>query len=171
MRCWTATAWSGAPAKGGATRRKARPCRRPPPPTRSGAPTARVSSSSATASTVTPDRHRLGLALPAAVRGPCIHQGKGRLRGLPAALPRARPARGHPLRQRPALRQPQRPLQPLQALRVVAPARHRHRAHPAGPPPAERAPRAHAPDPQARDHPPGRRQHPAAAGPLRRFRP
>ncbi len=45
MRCWTATAWSGAPVNGAATRRPARPCRRPPPPTRSGAPTSRANSS------------------------------------------------------------------------------------------------------------------------------
>ena len=38
----------------GATRPAARPCLRPPSPTRCGAPTSRASSSSATASTVTP---------------------------------------------------------------------------------------------------------------------
>ena len=38
-------------------------------------------------------------------------------------------------------------------------------------PAAERAPRAHAPDPQAGDHPPSRWQHPAAADSLRRIHP
>ena len=51
-------------------------------------------------------------------RGPRHHR-------LRAALPGARPAAGHPLRQRRPLRQPECPVQPLQALRLVAPARHR----------------------------------------------
>jgi putative transposase len=58
--------------------------------------------------------------------------------------------------------QPEFPLQPLQALGLVAAARHRHRAHQAGPPAAERAPRAHASDLEARDHQAGRQQLPAA---------
>ena len=58
-------------------------------------------------------------------------------RGLPG---------GHSLRQRRALRQPQRAVQPLQAIRLVAAPGHRHRAHQARPPAAERPPRAHAPD-------------------------
>jgi hypothetical protein len=45
-------------------------------------------------------------------------------RGLP---------QGHPLRQRRALCQPQRLVQPVKALSLVAPARHRHRAHQARP--------------------------------------
>ncbi len=60
-------------------------------------------------------------------------------RGLPA---------GDPLRQRRALRQPQRAVQPVEALRLVAPARHRDRAHQARPSAAERPPRAHASDPE-----------------------
>ena len=54
---------------------------------------------------------------------------------------------------------------------LVAPARHRHRAHQAGAPAAERPPRAPAPHPQAGGDPPARRQQPAAAGPLRCLRP
>ena len=49
-----ATAWSRGPASGTATGPVARPCRGPRPPTRCGAPISRASSSSATASTVTP---------------------------------------------------------------------------------------------------------------------
>ena len=93
------------------------------------------------------DRHRPGLALPAAVRSAGIDPRRPCLHGLRAAVPRARPARRHPLRQRRALRQPQRPLQSLQALGLVAPARHRDRAHQARPSAAERPPRAHAPAP------------------------
>jgi hypothetical protein len=49
------------------------------------------------------------------------------------AFERTRPAAGHPLRQRRALCQPQRLVQPVKALSLVAPARHRHRAHQARP--------------------------------------
>jgi transposase InsO family protein len=49
------------------------------------------------------------------------------------AFERTRPAAGHPLRQRRALCQPQRLVQPAKALSLVAPARHRHRAHEARP--------------------------------------
>ncbi len=87
-----------------------------------------------------PHRHRLGLALPAAVRSLGIDQGSWRLRGFPAGVRRARPAGRHPLRQRSAIRQPQRSVQPLQAGGLVAAAEHRHRAHPARPATAERAP-------------------------------
>ena len=45
-----------------------------------------------------------------------------------AALPGARAAGGHPIRQRRALRQPECLVQPLQTLRLVAQTRHRHRA-------------------------------------------
>ena len=117
------------------------------------------------------DRHRPRLALPAAVRGPRIDPRGPRHHRLRAAVPRARPAAGHPLRQRRALRQPQRPVQPLQALGLVAPARHRHRAHQARPPAAERPPRAHAPHPQEGSHPAAGHEQPAAAGALRRLRP
>ena len=62
------------------------------------------------------DRHRSCLALPAAVRSPRIQ----RARTLPLTaferlFRRARPAQRHPLRQRRPLRQPQRPVQSLQA--------------------------------------------------------
>jgi hypothetical protein len=53
-------------------------------------------------------------------------------------------AEGHPLRQRRSFRQSQCLVQPLQAIGLVAPPRHRHRAHQARPPAAERPPRAHA---------------------------
>ncbi len=46
----------------------------------------------------------------APLRSPRLNQGDRCLRGLPAALRRTRPARGHPIRQRPAFREPQRPL-------------------------------------------------------------
>ena len=77
-----------------------------------------------------------------------------RIDGLPAAVRRMRPAVGHPIRQRCSLRQSQCLVQSLQALRLVAQARHRHRTHQTRPSPAERPPRAHAPHPQDRDHPP-----------------
>jgi transposase len=51
--CSTATAWSDAPANG-ATGPRARPCRKPAPPTICGAPTSRASSGSAMAAIVTP---------------------------------------------------------------------------------------------------------------------
>lgn len=72
--------------------------------------------------------------------GPGIHQGSPGHRRLPAAVPRARPAGRHQERQRAPLRQSKRPLQSLPPLGVVAPARHRHRAHQARPPAAERPP-------------------------------
>src|SRR5205085_718263 len=53
---------------------------------------------------------------------------------------RAWPAQRHPLRQRRSLRQPQRALQPLEARRLVAEARHRHREDQARPSAAERPP-------------------------------
>ena len=81
-----------------------------------------------------------------------------RLHGLRAAVPRARPAACHPLRQRRALRQPQCLVQPLQALGLVAPPRHRDRTHQARPSAAERPPRAHAPHPQEGGNPPARHQ-------------
>src|SRR6266540_2472856 len=71
------------------------------------------------------DRYRPCLAFPAPVRSPRIHPRGPRIYGLPAAVCRARPAIGHPLRQRRALRQPQCLVQPLQTLGLVAPPRHR----------------------------------------------
>lgn len=47
---------------------------------------------------------------------------------------------GQPLRQWTAFRLAQRPLQPVEALRLLAPPRHRHRAHQAGPSATERPP-------------------------------
>src|SRR5829696_995426 len=115
------------------------------------------------------NRYRPRLALLAPVRGPRVDpRGLGHHR-LRAALPGARPARGHSLRQRRAVCQPQRPVQPLQALRLVAPARHRNRAHQAWPAAAERPPRAHASHAEAGSDPPARLEQPAAAGPLRRL--
>jgi transposase InsO family protein len=61
------------------------------------------------------------------------------------------------------------PLQPLQAVRLVAAARHRHRTHQTRPAAAERPPRAHASDPQAGNHPTAGPEQPAAADPLRRL--
>jgi putative transposase len=58
-------------------------------------------------------------------------------------------------------------LQPLQAVGLVAQARHRDRAHQARPPAAERPARAHASHPEARDHQAGRQELPAAAGEVR----
>ena len=76
----------------------------------------------------------------------------------------------HPLRQRRSLRQSQCPVQPLQALGLVAPPRHRHRTHQARPSAAERPPRAHASHPQEGGDPPARHEQPAAAGTLRCLR-
>ena len=59
---------------------------------------------------------------------------------LPAPVRRTRPARRHPVRQRRPLRQPQCAVQPLEALRLVAAPRHRHRAYQARQPAAERPP-------------------------------
>ena len=59
---------------------------------------------------------------------------------LRTAVSRARPAIGHSLRQRRALCQSQCPLQSLKAFGLVAPARHRHRAHQARSSAAERPP-------------------------------
>ena len=78
-----------------------------------------------------------------------LHRVRARLQGV-------RPARGHPHRQRRSLRQPQCPLRPQQALGLVAAAGHRHRAHQARLPAAERPPRAHASDPEAGGHQAGR---------------
>ena len=84
-----------------------------------------------------------------------------RERGLPLAI---RSDNGVPFASPNAL------VQPLQALGLVAPARHRHRAHQARPSAAERPPRAHAPHPQEGDNPAAGLEQPAAAGPLRRLR-
>ena len=89
---------------------------------------------------LSPYRHRPRLAISAALRGARIHARRPRHHRLRTALSRARLARRHPLRQRRALRQSQRPVQPLQALRLVAAPGHRHRAHQARPSPAERPP-------------------------------
>ena len=59
---------------------------------------------------------------------------------LRAAVCRARPACRHPLRQRRSLRQPECLVQSLQALRLVAQARHRDRTHQARASAAERPP-------------------------------
>ena len=80
--------------------------------------------------------------------------------GLPAAI---RTDNGVPFAS------PQCPLQPLAAVGVVAAPRHRHRAHQAGQPAAERPSRAHAPNLEAGDHQAGRPQLPPAAGQVRRL--
>ena len=96
-------------AAGHATAPPARPCHRGPHPTSSGAPTSRASSSSATAATAIPltvtDHASRYLLLCEALESTREDTAHHRLR---AAVPRARPAAGHPLRQRRALRQPQR---------------------------------------------------------------
>ena len=115
-------------------------------------------------------RHRPRLALPAAVRGAGLGPRGHRHHRLRAAVPRARPSRRHPLRQRRTVRQPQRLVQPLQAVRVVAAPGHRHRAHPARPSPAERPPRTHASDAEEGSHPTARHEQPAATGALRCLR-
>jgi len=79
-------------------------------------------------------------------REPCHHR-------LRAALPGARPTPGDQVRQWRAVRQSERPLQSLQTLGVVASPRHRHRAHQAGPPAAERPPRAYASHAEERSNP------------------
>ena len=119
-----------------------------------------------------PDRHRPGLALHPACAKPLqstreesavtAFQRLFQERGLPDAI---RTDNGLPFAS------PQRPLQSLQALRLVAQPRHRHRAHQARQPTAERPPRAHASHPEDRDHPAARHEQPPAAGPLRRLRP
>src|SRR5260370_26962825 len=88
---------------------------------------------------------------------------------LRAALPGARPPPGGQVRQRRAVRQSERHLQSLQTLSVVAPPRHRHRAHQAWPPAAERPPRAPASPPKEQSTPPPGNKQPAATGPLRRL--
>ncbi len=72
-----------------------------------------------------------------------------RERGLPRAI---RSDNGVPFAS------PKCPLQSLQALRLVAQARHRHRTHQTRTPPAERSPRAHAPNPQERSNPSARHE-------------
>jgi len=106
------------------------------------------------------------LALPPALRSPRLYPRRPRHHGLRAALPGARPPSGHQVRQRRPVRQPECPLQPVQARRLVAQTRHRHRAHQARTPAAERPPRAHASHPQAGSNPPTRHEQPAAAGAL-----
>ena len=66
---------------------------------------------------------------------------------LRATLPRTWPARRHPLRQRRPLRQPQCPVQPVQAVRLVVAPGHRYRAHQARSSAAKRPSRADAPGP------------------------
>ena len=97
-----------------------------------------------------------------------IHPRRPRRHRLRAALPRTRPAFGHSLRQRRPFRQPQRPVQSLEAFRLVAETRRRHRAHQARPSPAERPPRAHASHAQEGGHAPAGHEQPAAAGQVRR---
>ena len=70
------------------------------------------------------DGDRSRLPLPADVRGARIHPRGHRHHRLRAALPRARTAIGHPLRQWRSLCQPQRPVQPVQTIRLVAPLGH-----------------------------------------------
>lgn len=64
-------------------------------------------------------------------------------------------------------RQPQWPLQSVEAVGLVAEARHRHRAHQTRSPAAERPPRAHASDVEEGGHPPARQDDPPTAGTLR----
>ena len=64
-----------------------------------------------------------------------------------------RPAAGDPKQQWRPLRQPERPLQSLQAVGLVAEARHRNRAHQAGAARGERPARAHASNPEAETRP------------------
>ena len=71
---------------------------------------------------------------------------------------RAWSAQSHTFRQRCALRLRKFPLQSLQAFRLVAPARHRDRAHQTRTAPAERPARAHASDAQERSHPSARHE-------------
>src|SRR5690606_7335616 len=85
-----------------------------------------------------PDDHRPGLALPLMLRGLRIDARAGCLRGLPACLCRAWSAERDPFRQWIALRQPERALQPLEAVGLVAEAGYWLRAHPAWPPARER---------------------------------
>ena len=98
-------------------------------------------------------------------------EGSAVIQDLCATVQGARPANRHTLRQRPALRLAQRPLQTLQALSLLAQAWHCHRAHPARQSSAgmaghERMRRTL----EGRDNPAGRRQHPSAAGLLRHLR-
>ncbi len=90
-----------------------------------------------------------------------------RHRRLRPLVRRARLAGRHPLRQRGAVRQSQRAVQPVQAVALVAAPRHCHRADQAGQSAAERPPRAHASDAEARNHPAARDEQPAATGPVR----
>jgi transposase len=86
------------------------------------------------------DGHRPGLALPVDVRGSGFRPRSHRHYRLRTTLPRARLAPLDPLGQRRALRQPQRPVQPLQDVGLVATAGHLDRAHPTRPAAAKRPP-------------------------------
>lgn len=87
-----------------------------------------------------PDNHRPGIALSAVLRSLRDDPRTRRFRCLRAGLRRTRPAACHPLRQRPAIRQPEWALQSLQAVGLVAQARHRRRTHPPRPSAGERPP-------------------------------
>lgn len=78
-------------------------------------------------------------------------------------------AERNPQRQRRSLRQSERPLQSVEALRLVAQARYRHRAHQAGPSAAERSARTHASDAQEGSYPTTGNEHAPATSPFRRF--
>ena len=80
------------------------------------------------------------LPLPVALRSPRIHPRRHRHHRLRATVPGTWPAGRHPLRQWRPLCQPQRPVQPLQTLRLVAAPGHRHRAHQTRPSAAKRTP-------------------------------
>jgi len=86
------------------------------------------------------------------------------IEGLRPAVQGTRPAARHSKRQRGPLRQPQRPLQSVEAVGLVVEARHCHRAHQARQPATERPPRAHAPHLEAGDHAAPGHECPATAG-------
>ena len=88
-------------------------------------------------------------ALPARVPRFAVHQGRRRAPHLRAALSRVRLAARDSHRQRRALRD-HRHSRALAAQRLVDAAGHSAPAHPAGPPAAERRPRAHAQDAEGR---------------------
>ena len=115
--------------------------------------------------------HRLPLPLPARLRRPRVDEVEVRLLRVRAHVPRLRPPRRDPHRQRHALRRTLGDVRALPPGRLVAAPRDPPAAHQARQAAAERTPRAHAPHAQERDDQARRVQLPAAAGALRGLHP
>ena len=156
--------------RGGGPRHRARRCPKELPPTISGAPTSRASSSSATAAIAT---RSPSPTMPRAFC--CSARRSNRFARIPPSQPlngcfvsaecrwRSAPTTAFPS---PA----QCPVQSIQAVGVVVAPRHRHRTHQAWPAATKWPPRAHASYPREGSDPSGRHEQPATAGPLRCFR-